>query len=132
MRRIVIAVAAALGALGVAGCGGTEEPTFTENERSIEVQAGERFRVEFAANPGVGDAWILAHEPDADVARLVDDGFASDADEDVVGASGTKYFVFDAVGTGATELGFRYCYRGCGEAEGEPPERSVTFDVAVG
>jgi predicted secreted protein len=132
MRTIVIAVAAALAPLVLAGCGGTEEPTFTEKERSIEVEAGDRFRVEFPANPGIGDAWILAREPDAEVARLIEDGFASDAGEDVVGAPGTDYFVFEAVGAGATELGFRYCYRGCGSAEGEPPERSVTFDVAIG
>ena len=38
------------------------------------------------ANPGVGDDWSLAQEPDPSVAVLVADGFESDAAEDVVGA----------------------------------------------
>jgi hypothetical protein len=70
MRTIVIAVAAALRALVLAACGGTEESAFTENERSIEAEAGDR------------------------------------------------YYVFGAVGAGATELGLPYCYRGCSGAEG--------------
>jgi predicted secreted protein len=129
---IVIGLAAALCAATVSGCGGGGEPTYTEDDRTVEVQAGDRFRIEFPANPGLGDDWSLVGEPDPAVARLVDDGFVSDADEELVGAPGTEYFIFEATAPGTTEIGFRYCYRGCGSStEGEPPERSVAFNVAV-
>jgi predicted secreted protein len=131
VRRIVIGLALALCAAAVAGCGGDGEPTFTEDDRTVAVQTGDRFRIEFPASPGVGDDWSLAGEPDPAVVRLVEDGFVSDADEELVGAPGVEYFLFEATAPGMTEIGFRYCYRGCGSAEGEPAERSVTFDVTV-
>jgi predicted secreted protein len=131
MRRIAILLTSALVALTGTACGGGGEKTFGEDETSIEAEAGDRFRIELPANPGVGDAWLLAGEPDPSVARFVRDGFDSDAGEDVVGAEGTAYFVFEAVASGTTQIGLQYCYRGCGSAEGEPPERLVTFDVAV-
>ena len=131
MRWIVVVLAATLLALAVVSCGGDREATFGEDDSSVEVEAGDRFRIELAANPGVGDDWSLAREPDPSVARLVADGFESDAGEDVVGARGAEYFILEAVAPGATEIGFQYCYRGCGSAEGEPPERLVTFDVVV-
>jgi predicted secreted protein len=131
VRSLVVALAVALFALAVPSCGGTSEPTFTEDDRGIEVDTGDRFRIEFPANPGVGDDWSLAGEPDPAVARLVEDGFLSDADEELVGAPGTEYFVFEATAPGTTEIAFQYCYRGCGSAEGEPPERTVSFDVVV-
>ena len=131
MRWIVIALAAMLAGLAIVGCGGSRETTFGEDDGSVEVEAGDRFRIELAANPGVGDDWSLAHEPDPSVAVLVADGFESDAGEDVVGAEGAEYFVFEAPAAGTTGIEFQYCYRGCGSAEGEPPERLVTFDVVV-
>ena len=131
MRWIVIALAAMLAGLAIVGCGGSRETTFGEDDGTVEVEAGDRFRIELAANPGVGDDWSLAQEPDPSVAVLVADGFESDAGEDVVGAEGAEYFVFEAPAAGTTEIEFQYCYRGCGSAEGEPPERLVTFDVVV-
>jgi predicted secreted protein len=131
VRWFAILLAAALAVLAGVACGGAGEQTYGENETSIEAEAGDRFRIELPANPGVGDAWLLAGEPDPSVARFVRDGFDSDAGEDVVGAEGVAYFVFEAVAPGTTQIGLQYCYRGCGSAEGEPPERLLTFDVAV-
>jgi predicted secreted protein len=131
MRWIVIVLTATLAALAVVGCGGSRETTFGEEDGNVEVEAGDRFRIELAASPGVGDDWNLTREPDPAVAVLVADGFRSDAGEDVVGAEGAEYFVFEAAAPGTTEIGLQYCYRGCGSAEGEPPERLVSFDVVV-
>ena len=75
MRWIVIALAAMLAGLAIVGCGGSRETTFGEDDGSVEVEAGDRFRIELAANPGVGDDWSLAREPDPSVAVLVADGF---------------------------------------------------------
>lgn len=130
LRWIAVGVAGAVLAFAVSGCGGGET-TFTEDDRQFEVGAGDRFRIEFQASPGVGDDWNVAGEPDPAVARLVEDGFESDADEELAGAPGIEYFVFEAMAPGATEIVFQYCYRGCGSAEGEPLERTVTFDVVV-
>jgi len=129
--RAAALVAATLVALVCTGCGESEEPTFGEDDRSVAVETGERFRVELAANPGVGDDWNLAKGPDPAVARLLEEGFESDAGDDVVGAPGVEYFVFEAVAPGMTEIVLRYCYRGCGSAEGESLERLVALDVAV-
>jgi predicted secreted protein len=128
--RIVVWLAAGLVAAALAGCGGGQ-PSLGEDDRSIAVEPGDRFRIELAANPGVGDDWEVSRPPDPAVARLVEDGFESDADEDVVGAPGLEYFVFEAVAPGRTEIELQYCYRGCGSAEGAPLERTATFDVAV-
>ena len=75
MRWIVIALAAMLAGLAIVGCGGSRETTFGEDDGSVEVEAGDRFRIELAANPGVGDDWSLAQEPDPSVAVLVAHGF---------------------------------------------------------
>jgi predicted secreted protein len=131
VRRIVIGLAVALCAAAVSSCGGDGEQTFTENDRTVEVRAEDRFRIELPANPGVGDDWSLAEQPDPAVVQLVEDGFVSDADEELVGAPGVEYFLFEAIAPGETEIAFDYCYRGCGSAEGEPLERTVTFDVTV-
>jgi predicted secreted protein len=131
LRWIAIVLVATLAALAGSACGGSGEATFGESDTSIEAEAGDRFRIELPANPGVGDAWILTGEPDPSVARFVSDGFVSDAGEDAVGEDGTEYFLFEATAAGETEIAFDYCYRGCGSAEGEPLERSVTFDLVV-
>jgi predicted secreted protein len=131
VRWTVIGLAAALLALAAFGCGGAGESTFTEADSSVEVGTGDRFRIEFDANPGVGDDWLLAGEPDPSVARLVENDFVSDASEELVGAPGTEYFVFEAAASGTTAITFQYCYRGCGSAEGAPLERTVSFDVVV-
>jgi predicted secreted protein len=116
----------------LAACGGSssEVAVFSEGDSEISVGAGESFRIELPANPGVGDAWILAGEPDPSVARLVDAGFESDAPEDVVGADGVQYFLFEAASPGTTEIVVDYCYRGCGGDDAEM-EHTTSFAVTV-
>jgi predicted secreted protein len=129
-RAIVGLVALAL-ALLPAACGSSSDvPVFSEGDTEISVGAGESFRIELPANPGVGDAWILTGEPDPAVARLVDAGFESDAPEDVVGAGGVQYFLFEAVSSGTTEIVIDYCYRGCGGDDAEM-EHTTSFAVTV-
>jgi predicted secreted protein len=114
-----------------AACGSSSGvAVFSEGDSEIEVAEGQRFRIEFAANPGVGDDWSLVGEPDGAVARLLEEGFESDAGEDLVGAPGTEFFLFEAVAPGRTEIVLQYCYRGCG-GEGEELEHAQSFGVAV-
>jgi predicted secreted protein len=132
-RRFGIPVLALTTVIALAAsCGGSSsEPVFTEAKRTIQVAAGERFRIELDANPGVGDDWSVASQPAAAVAQLVDEGFESSAPEGVTGAPGVEYFVFEAVAPGASRIVFRYCYRGCG-GEGRELERTASFELIVG
>lgn len=131
MRQSIIGVLLAALALLPAACGSSSDvPEFSEGDSEISVSAGERFRIEFAANPSVGDDWSLIGEPDAAVARLLDEGFESDAPEDVVGAPGTEYFLFEAAAPGTTEIVLQYCYRGCGGEEAQL-EHTASFELVV-
>jgi predicted secreted protein len=131
MKRSLIGVSLVVLALLVAACGSSSDVSvFSEGDSEISVSAGERFRIEFTASPGVGDDWTLVGEPALAVARLVDEGFQSDAAEEVVGASGTEYFLFEATAPGTTEIVFEYCYRGCGGEDAELDHRQ-SFEVVV-
>ena len=129
MRSIAGALLVFLVVLSSA-CGSTDVASFSAGDSEIAVATSDRFRVEFEANPGVGDDWTLVGPPDAAVARLVDRRFESDAPDDVVGAPGTISFLFEATGPGEAELVFEYCYRGCG-GEGEELERTESFALVV-
>lgn len=122
-------IAALLTALLLGACGSGAR-TFSESDSVLRVEAGERFRIEIEASPGVGDGWEVIGEPDAAVARFLDSGFESD-DPDAVGGSGVIWFEFEAVAAGTTEIVLEYCYRGCG-GEGEELEHPERFDVIVG
>jgi predicted secreted protein len=122
----VLAVLAVLAACGNSG----QVEAFTEEDGAISVAAGERFRIEFPVSPGVGDDWSLIDEPDEATARLIEEGFESEAAEDVVGGEGVEYFLFEAAAPGTTEIVLEYCYRGCG-GEGVELERTRTFELVV-
>jgi predicted secreted protein len=131
MKRLVIRVLLAALALLGAACGSSSDvAVFSEGDSEIAVSAGERFRIEFTASPGVGDDWTVVGEPDVAVARFIDEGFESDAAEDVVGAPGTEYFLFEATAPGTTEIELEYCYRGCGGEDAQLDHRE-SFEVVV-
>jgi predicted secreted protein len=131
MKRSITGILLASLALLPAACGSSESvPVFSEGDSEISVSAGRRFRIEFRSNPEVGDAWSLVGEPDAAFARLVEEGFESDAPEGVVGAPGTQYFLFEATASGTTDLEFEYCYRGCGGEDAEL-DHTESFELVV-
>jgi predicted secreted protein len=115
----------------LAACGnGGQVQVFTEEDSEIAVAAGERLRIEFPVSPGVGDDWSLVGEPDAAIAHLLEEGFESEAADDIVGGEGIEYFLFEAAAPGTTEIVLEYCYRGCG-GEGVELERTRTFELVV-
>lgn len=130
MGRFLAGACSVCAGLVLASCGGSSVPVYSEGDETISAASGDRFRIEFEANPSVGDGWTLTGEPDPAVVRLEGDGFESDAPEDVAGAPGIEYFLFEAVGPGRTEIDIRYCYRGCG-GEGADLERTASFEVTV-
>jgi predicted secreted protein len=136
LRRSLALVACAVGvaAAGVA-CGGQDERTFTRDDRTVAVETGERFAIELAANPSVGDDWRIVGEPDATVIRLVAEDYESDSADPAPGSGGTTRFVFDAVAAGTTTVAILNCYR-CGTADEPAPENAdlaetVEFAVRV-
>jgi predicted secreted protein len=115
------------------GACGSSEQVFTPDDGAIRVEAGERFRVEFDANPSVGDDWRLVGDLPPDVVELVDESYAGD--DDAPGAGGNAIFTFAATGAGSAELTFFNCYR-CGSAnqptvENEPLSETVSLALEV-
>jgi predicted secreted protein len=123
---MLLPVLAVLTACGNAG----QVEGFSEDDSEISVAAGERFRIEFPVSPGVGDDWSLVGEPDEAIAHFIEEGFESEAAEDIVGGAGIEYFLFEAAAPGTTEIVLEYCYRGCG-GEGVELERTRTFELVV-
>jgi predicted secreted protein len=130
LRNAGVALAAIV--LLAAGCG-SSEPAFTPDDGTIRVEAGERFRVELEANPGVGDDWRLVGEPARAVAELVGESFVSESD--APGSGGTAVFTFSATEEGAAELVFFNCYRCAGAdrptPENEPFSETVSLELEV-
>jgi predicted secreted protein len=130
-------MAAAVALLGGIACGGApDEPTFTRDDRVIQTQPGDRFRIALDSNPSIGDDWRVVGEPDRSIVRLVSEDFVSDQpDEDVVGAGGTQLFVFEALARGTTEIEIFNCYRCLADdrptPENEPYAETVTFTLEV-
>jgi predicted secreted protein len=135
MLRLAAALVVSFLASAACGAGSDDVQTFDRDDRAIDVRAGDRFRIALAENPSVGDDWRLTVAPDESVARLVDEDYVSDTDEDVAGAGGTRFFVFEALSPGATELTIFNCYR-CLAAdqprlEDEPFAETLEFSVRV-
>ena len=126
-------LALALGACG--GDGGADVEVFTREDSGISVQVGERFAIELDANPSIGDDWRLVGGVDVGVVELEDQEFTSNEPEAETGGGGVESFVFEAVGTGVTELELFNCYR-CLERESPLPEdepfaETLLFRVTV-
>jgi hypothetical protein len=123
--------------LALAACGSSDSDVavFTRNDQTISVDAGQQFRVELAASPGVGDDWRLVETGDPTVVELVGEEWVSEVEDPPPGSSGTTVFTFEARGAGTTGLAFYNCYR-CGSSDEPPPDEAeyaetIRFDLQV-
>ena len=139
MTRLKPALAALCSCLALAACGSSEPAgegqAFTRDDETISVDAGEQFRVELEASPGIGDDWRLIEKGDPAIVELTGEEWVSEVEDPPPGSSGTTVFTFRAKGTGATELTFYNCYR-CGSSTEPPPDEAefaetVRFDLEV-
>ncbi|MFI9050059.1 protease inhibitor I42 family protein [Streptomyces sp. NPDC053427] len=98
----------------------------------ISVRAGEHFEIRVPDGPADGLHWVVA-APRPDPAVLKPAGNHLEADEPPPsGEGGSRYFDFEAVGAGRTDLRLLRCRRcdtGAGGADGA---RSLVFRITVG
>ncbi|MBT2489957.1 protease inhibitor I42 family protein [Streptomyces sp. ISL-96] len=121
-HRLAAAFALTLSALALAGCGLFGPEAYETDERSIEVDAGEDFRLTVPASPGMGQNWYLATpHPDDDVVRLTGQDEETEGSDLDGGAKGTQFFDFKAVEPGTTKIKLLHCPLGrCGGEFGDP------------
>ncbi|MFJ9853288.1 protease inhibitor I42 family protein [Streptomyces sp. NPDC101150] len=101
----------------------------------VSVEAGERFEIRVADGAADGFRWIIA-APRPDPAVLKPAGNHLEPDEPAPsGKGGTRYFDFEAVGEGRTDLRLLHCRRcttGDADAGGADGGRSINFRITVG
>ena len=94
--------------------------TYTREQPSIGVKAGDRFVVELASNPTTGYQWQPAFDPAA--LKLVERDFSRSGE--AIGGGGVERFRFESLAAGATRLSFAY------QRSWEPGARDqVQFEV---
>lgn len=95
----------------------------------IDLQVGERARIELTANETTGFTWAPLFDPDGAVVEIVSDSYEPEPGaEDRAGAGGTQIYVIEAVGAGSTtlELGYSQPWE-----ESAPPAETATFEITV-
>ncbi len=126
MRITVRRVALLTGlAVGVAGCGGVT--TFEDPVGTLEVAAGEEFRIELGENPSTGYVWRFVRRPDPAVARVLGSSFElEEGGEDRDGAGGTRILRLRAGDGGETTMSLVKEFSG-----GEPGRRPTDTQQLV-
>jgi len=119
-----------IAALSLAACGGkpTEPPVveISDAGKTIEVTAGNDFKIVIESNSSTGYHWELVGDLDENIVQLVSKDYR--ADEPVMpGSGGRDVLVFQAVAAGETTITLGYYPPG----EGESPAQEVTFTVVV-
>ena len=132
MRALAILILA--GALAFARCGGDDGvKTFDEPRGTLEVEAGEEFRVVLAENPSTGYLWRFRERPDPRIVRLIRREFdLEEGGEERAGAGGDRIFTFRAVRRGTTSMYLVNVFSG-GERDRRPVDtRRLRVDVGGG
>lgn len=119
-------------ALTLAACGGrptaspVEELIISDPGKTVEVAAGNEFKIVIESNPSTGYHWELIGELDEKIVQFVSKDYR--ADEPVIpGSGGADVWTFHALAAGETAITLAYYPPG----EGEPPAQEVTFTIVV-
>ncbi|MEW5941316.1 MAG: protease inhibitor I42 family protein [Chloroflexota bacterium] len=119
-------------ALTLAACGGTPTETpadaiaISDPGKTIEVTAGNEFKIVIESNPSTGYHWELVGDLDAGVLEFVSKDYR--ASEPVMPGSGGKdVWVFKAVAAGEATITLGHYP----PAQGEPAAQEVTFTIVV-
>lgn len=113
----------------IAGCGGGETVEYTAADvaKTIDVAAGEQFKIVLDANESTGFIWRQAEGTDAKVVKLVTDEYI-EANTGAVGADGKHHWTFEGVEPGETTIKLEYLRPWEPDAS---PEKTLNFKVAV-
>jgi inhibitor of cysteine peptidase len=119
-------------ALALTACGGksTEIPVpqleISDPGKSIEVTAGNEFKIIIDSNPSTGYHWELVGALDESIVKLVSNEFR--ASEPVApGSGGSDVWVFKAIAAGETTITLGNYPPG----EGQLAEQEITFTIIV-
>ena len=129
MRKILILFVAL--ALALAACGGKDTPApefvISEPGKSIEVTAGNEFKIVIESNPSTGYHWDLVGGLDENILQFISTEYR--ATEPVMPGSGGKdVWTFKALAPGETAIVLGYY-----PPSNEPvePAQTVTFTIVV-
>lgn len=118
--------------LTLTACGGkpTEAPVnellISEPGKSIEVAAGNEFKIVIESNPSTGYHWELIGNLDDRAIQFISKEYR--ASEPVMpGSGGVDVWVFQAVAAGETKI----VLGNYPPAQGEPAAQEVTFTIVV-
>ena len=126
MKRLAVLTIACAAIVAAAGCNPSTVTLATEdNGSSVTLDVGQTLEINLPSNPSTGYSWQSASIP-ACLEPAGASRFESEAEEDVVGASGTETLTFEAtkVGTGLLELEYEQAWL----PDAEPAD---TFSVDV-
>ncbi len=115
-------------AVTVSGEDGAKAMEYSDPDSPIEVGKGDTFYIVLDSNPTTGYQWELAGPFDDKVLSLEGSRYEAPQDTTVMGAGGKEYWEFDAVGSGSTEVSFRYVRSWEKDVE---PTSSAAFTVNV-
>ncbi|MRR30925.1 hypothetical protein EG834_11510 [bacterium] len=114
------------------GCGGkpvqpaVDQLILTDPEKSLEVTAGDEFRIIIGSNPTTGYHWELIGNPDDTLFRFVSKYYQPD--EPVLdGSGGSDIWTFKALAAGEAKIVLGNYPPG----QGEPAIQEVTFTVII-
>ncbi|MEU1289829.1 protease inhibitor I42 family protein [Kitasatospora sp. NPDC005856] len=108
-------MAAGLTACGQDGPGGPDRGrVLGAEERSVTLAVGERFTIAVRDNTSVGDRWsVVDPKPDAAVAALAEEKLdLPEKSKTADGVGGTRFYTFEAKGSGTTAVTLLNCFRG--------------------
>jgi inhibitor of cysteine peptidase len=107
-KLIMVALVSVIILTGVfSGCA-TAAKAFTEPNKIINTEVNEEFTIALGSNPTTGYSWQVAYDEKA--LSLVDNTYKEqdNTGKQIVGAGGTEYFTFLALGKGETQVTFTY------------------------
>ena len=108
--RLLALTLAALALL--AGCDDEGDGiVFKDPKGEVNVERGMRFTLEFSVNASVGFDWVPVVPPANGIVELKETS-VDYPNEDSIGDSGFKRFVYEARRTGEQEIELRHMYRG--------------------
>jgi predicted secreted protein len=119
-------------ALALTACGGkvTESPVsqleISEPGKTIEVAAGNEFKLIIESNPTTGYHWELIGNLDDRVIQFISKDYRA-SEPILMGSGGKDVWVFKALAAGETKIVLGHYPPG----QGEPAEQEVTFTIVV-
>jgi predicted secreted protein len=121
-----------LAAFLLTACGGkpTEPPggefVISEPSKTLEVAAGNEFKIIIESNPSTGYHWELIGNLDDRLIQFVSKEYRA-SEPVLMGSGGKDVWVFKALAAGETKIVLGHYP----PAQGEPAEQEVTFTIVV-